>query len=164
VVAALTDRPESAVPAPRIALVVLHIIFAALWFGAPLLSKRALKLAEPQGRGAFLAAAQLGERGGMLVGIGTIGALATGLGLVFYVYGGFGNLTVNFHIALTLLILAMINGFGFLKPLAEKIRVAAEDQAWTPEKTAPLLKKMSAGGGINHLLWLAILILMYWRF
>lgn len=148
----------------KLVLVVLHISFAALWFGGPLLATSMLKAAAPHGREPFLAAARLGDKGGAMAGIGTIGVLGTGLGLIFYVYEGFGGLPTNFHAALGLLILAMINGFGFLLPAAKRVVADAKQDDWTLEKARPYMKRLAMGGGINHLLWFSLLVLMYVRF
>lgn len=141
--------------------VVLHVTFAALWFGAPLAAGPALRIGAQSGREAFLVAATVAQRSGKVAAIGNLGVLLTGVALIFVRYGGMAALPVRFHIALGLVTVAFVIGVVFLRTLSAKIVAAAQDPSWTPSVTDPLRKKLAMFGGISHLIWLISLILMY---
>ncbi len=142
-------------------LVILHIIFATLWFGGPLMAAGTLKKTAAAGPKAFVAGADLANRMGTQAVVGTVGVLLTGVGLIFTVYGGMGGLPVRFHVALTLALVANIIGFGFLKPTLGSIVKAAAAPDFDPASVAGSMKKVGMFSGINHLLWLVALVLMY---
>lgn len=144
-------------------LVIAHVASAALWFGAPLLSSSTCKAALPHGREAFLAAARVAMRGGALAGMGSVLALATGVSLLFTVYGGFGGAPARFHAALGLVCIAVFLGFGPLRMLTTRLARDAKSDNWTPARAAATLKRIGMFGGISHLLWFAALFLMYAR-
>lgn len=142
-------------------LVVFHVVFAALWFGAPLMLGSVLKKAKPHGRAAFHAATTVGARMAMLAGVGVIGVVVTGVGLIFLKYGGMKGLPVRFHIALGLGLLATGVGFGLLRPTVSKLAQAASAESYDLEQATASIKRVAMGVGINHLLWLICLVLMF---
>jgi putative copper export protein len=142
-------------------LAVVHVAFAALWFGAPLMMGSTLKKARPHGQAAFHAAAGVAHRMATLASVGILGVIATGVGLIFLKYGGMKGLPVRFHIALGLALLATGVGFGLLKSTAGKLVSAAAAEGFQPDSATASIKKLSMGTGINHLLWLICLVLMF---
>jgi hypothetical protein len=142
-------------------LVVLHVIFGALWFGGPLLIGSTIKSALPHGRPAIHAAAGVANRMATFGLVGNLGSLLTGVGLIFWRYGGMKGLPVRFHIALGLGLIGAVLGFVLLKPTASKLLAAAGAEGFTAEAAGPAKKRLAMATGINHLLWLVALTLMY---
>jgi hypothetical protein len=142
-------------------LVVFHVLFGALWFAGPLMLAGTLKKAQPHGQAAFHAAAQIADRMGLYAVVGNLGSLLTGVGLIFMKYGGMKGLPVRFHIALGLVLIGTAVGFGLLKPTVGKIVKAAAAADYDPTSATKTMKRVSMGVGINHLLWLICLVLMY---
>jgi len=145
----------------KLFLVVLHIALAALWFGAPLMIGSVLKKSAATGQAGFAAGAGVADRMALLGGVGSAGALLTGLALIFSVYGGMKGLPVPFHIALTLVLLGVVLSFGFIKPTTSKLVAAAAAADYKPATAASSIKKMSMFSGISQLLWLISLVCMY---
>ena len=129
-------------------LVVLHIIMAAAYFGLGLTLTRQARLVAS------------GEGGPAMDGLGrkTISLMTVfgGLTLVFAVSallvgGGFGAYSTQFHHSLTLLLIILAVHFFLVRP------------GWNQLATDPAKgkKKVAAGMGVAHLLWLVILVLMF---
>ena len=129
-------------------VVVLHVITAAAYFGLGLTLTRQARLVAS------------GEGGAALDGLGrktvSLMTIFAGLTLVFAVTalllgGGFGAYNTQFHHSLTLLLIILAVHFFV-------VRTGWNQLATDPAKGK---KKVAAGMGIAHLLWLAILILMF---
>jgi len=142
-------------------LVVIHVLSGALWFGGPLMVGSTLKKAQPHGRPAFAAAAGVASRMAMLGSVGALLSFLTGVGLIFMKYGGMKGLPVRFHIAMGLGMVATGVGFGLIKLTAGKLATAAAADSYDPSAAVPSIKRLSMGVGINHLLWLICLVLMF---
>lgn len=142
-------------------LVVFHVVFGALWFGGPLLVGSIVKSAAPHGRAAFHAATTVAARAGTLAVVGNLGALATGVGLIFMKYGGMKGLPVRFHIALGLSLVGAAVVLGLLKPTLGKLVSASAADGYDPSAARPSVKRLAMATGINHLVWLVCLVLMF---
>ena len=138
-----------------IGLVVLHVVFGAMWFGAPLVAGSTIKSALAAGASVYAHAAGVVAKMARLGAIGVGGGLVTGVGLIFVRYGGMAGTPVRFHIALGLGLVASGVAFGLLVPTARKLADASGDVA------AGLVKRVSMAVGIHHLLWLICLVLMF---
>ena len=142
-------------------VVTLHVVFAALWFGAPLGSLPGLRMAASSGREAFVSAAKIAERSGAMAALGTLGVLVTGVALIFVRFKGFGEAPPRFHAALGLVMVALVLGLAAQRPLVSRLVTAAQSPDWTPATTDPMRKRLAMFGGISHAIWLVCLILMY---
>jgi|GEM_PF-576416 len=146
----------------RIGLLVLHITSAALLFGGVLGVPRLVKNTLALGQAAFQVAAKEARRRGTLTGIGALATLWTGVGLIFLM-GGFGQAPLNFHIALTLMFVAIGSNLIFIRPSIGKLIVESDKPQFDPNVVARALKKISMGQGILHLIWITNLALMFHR-
>jgi hypothetical protein len=142
-------------------LVVFHILFGALWFGGPLMIGSTLKKSLPAGQQAFAAATGVAGRMSLLGLVGTLGSLLTGVGLIFMKYGGMKGLPVRFHAALGLVLLASVLSFVLVKKPVGRLAAAAAASDFDAAAATSGAKRLSMGVGINHLLWLVCLVLMY---
>ena len=129
-------------------LVLLHVLTAASYFGLGLTLTRQARLVAS------------GEGGAAMDGLGrkTISLMTIfgGLTLVFAVGalllgGGFGAYSTQFHHSLTLLLIILAVHFFV-------VRTGWNQLGSDPEKGR---KKVAAGMGVAHLLWLVILVLMF---
>jgi hypothetical protein len=148
-----------------IALRVLHIAFAATWFGLPIGSTGATKRALGRDVAAVRAAlleANRRENASLVFGVLT---LVTGVVLVFDL-GGFGAIPASYHLALTLILVMLALSLVLLRPTGAKLQALANDPSFRlPDETArSLVKRLTIGSGVMQLLWLVILVLMYYRF
>ncbi|MCP4810386.1 MAG: hypothetical protein GY913_22705 [Proteobacteria bacterium] len=106
--------------------------------------------------------AETSTRMGRVGAVANAGTLATGLGLMFAVYGGMGA-PVRFHVALSLVLLAGVLGFAVQKPAGKKLVELASAPDWTVEKTAGQMKKLAIAVRLQHVAWLGCLIAMFLR-
>lgn len=143
--------------------VVFHVLFASLWFGAPLAIGGILRRTLPLGQESFKVGAQLCDKLSAMAILGSLGSFLTGISLIFIQFEGFGGLPPRFHIAMTLVLVGIILGFAWLKPMATKLIALAEDAAFDPADARTTVKRLSMGIGINHLMWLITLVLMFWK-
>ena len=143
-------------------LVVLHIVFAAAWFAAPLALTSMLRSALPHGREAFGSVAKVATRFGIIGAIGNVGTIVLGVALIF-VRGGFASVPPTYHAALTLALIGGGLGFGIQKPAGASLVETAEREDWSAEQAAATIGKLGRGVAAQHALWLTILVLMYWK-
>lgn len=147
----------------KLVVLVLHITSAAIIFGVTLGAAGGLRAGLAAGDRAFVAVAAGAARRGSLAKIGALITLVTGVLLIF-MGGGFGAVTPNFHIALTLMLAAIGLSTFFTAPnmkrLVQLSHVSPLDQA-TAE---PLIGRVGLGVSLSHALWVVILVLMLYRF
>lgn len=142
-------------------LVVVHILFGALWFGGPLMIGSTLKRALPVGQEAFAAATGVANRMSVLGLVGNVGSLLTGVGLIFLKYGGMKGLPVPFHAALGLVTLGLVLGIVLVKNQVGTLAADAAGGSFDAAAALKRTKRVSMGVGMSHLLWLIALVLMY---
>ena len=142
-------------------LVVLHIIFAVLWFAYPLGMVRIVRQSLSSGRPAFLSACQENERRLRNSNIAGTLTVLLGVHLISQNLGGFSEATPNFHMAFGLGVLLLLYGFLFLRSQAGKITAIAQDEQADLNTSASLIKRYAMFSGIQHGMWLVLLVLMY---
>lgn len=147
----------------RIALLVVHIAFAAVLFGAPLGLVGSCRRALAAGNEALRHAAADAARRGAIAGISSLGTLLTGIGLIF-LSGGFGAVTRNYHVALTVMLVAFGVSAAIMRPNTAKLVEAARKDPVDRKGVEAALGRLGMGSGILQGLWLVILILMLHRF
>jgi uncharacterized protein YjeT (DUF2065 family) len=137
---------------------ILHILSAALWFGAGIRQTGQIRAAVDAG----------GEAGSVLAGeiesIRRIVLYAMGGTLVFSVVtlvarGGFGAYGPRFHISLGLvLVMALVEAF-LIQPVWKRVRASLVGEG---EEELSSSGRIAMYVGINHFLWLVVLVLMVW--
>lgn len=146
----------------KVAVLVLHVSAAAILFGGPLGTVRNLKASLELGRDAFKLATSEAARRGRLLGMSSLLTLATGVALIFMA-GGFGTVPLNFHIALGILLGAIVVSSAVVRPTVTKLVETAAADSLNQDAALKLIKRLAMGTGILHLLWLVTLILMFVR-
>lgn len=146
----------------RIIVLVLHISAAAFLIGVPTGTVRNLKANLQLGKDAFKQATEDASRRGKLAGMSSLLTLATGLTLIFMA-GGFGSVPLNFHMALTLMLVAIVLSAVLIRPTITKLAQLALVEPIDKGAALGLTKRIAMGTGILHLLWLIMLTLMFVR-
>jgi hypothetical protein len=143
-------------------VVILHVMLAMTWFGSTLLFPRTLR--QIAACDSACAKAQLPglQRSGMIAASAGFLVLLTGVGLALMFPGGFGALPVRYHISLGVTLAWNILGFAALGPTAMKFAEAVNAGS-SSETLKPLVKQASMLGGIMHMLFTIVLVLMLWR-
>lgn len=144
----------------HVTLVVLHVATAAAWFGLAIRlsgESRAVMNADSTVAPALAASATRGVR---QMGTFLLLALAFALGAVF-TNGGFETYSWaswwNIHVSLVLLLLLIALHFLIVAPGWRRLAAQGGQPA------APGVRgRLSAAVGVGHLIWLAILVLMFW--
>ena len=144
-----------------ILLIVFHVTCAAILFGLPLGLPGACRRAMAVNQGALqLAAAEAVRKGKILAGASLL-TLLTGVLLIISKMGGFGAAPKNFHVALLLMIVAMVVSIGVIRPAAANLLVAAGGDTVEEDLANQSLKRMAMGSGILQLMWIGMLSLMF---
>lgn len=143
-------------------VLVVHVLFAALWFGGAAFLPRALRESLTYERSsARLRIAALMRQGKVLVIAGAV-TVAAGIALSLLRPGGFGGLPVRFHVSLLLSLVWLGLGVFVTRPTALRIAtIVKSDDPLAPAQA--LVKRVSAVVGAQHLLFTVVLVLMLWR-
>lgn len=146
--------------------IIVHVMLAMTWFGSTLTLPRTLRQianCDPECAKAQLPALQ---RAGMLASIAGVLVLLTGIGLALMFPGGlnlgFAALPVRFHIAMGLTLAWNILGGVGVGPTLRKFAAAVTAGA-SKDVLNPLVKQASMLGGISHMLFTIVLVMMLWR-
>lgn len=144
---------------------IIHILFAATWFGGSLSiaadARRALTAADSGGELLIESASKAFSRSffAMIVTFGS------GLALIF-AKGGMGAVDFKIHIAMVTTLLCLVIRVALSMPALGKIRKGVSAGGSDAEEAKSKVKLLAMGIGIEHLLWLATLVLMvasiYW--
>jgi hypothetical protein len=136
-----------------------HIMSAAVWFGAVLLTpgdvRQTLERGRPHVDG-------LKDRLQKSVGISLragVLTVITGFAIVM-TSGGFGNVPFRIHLAMGLAVLMLGLGFMMINPLSEAICDVIDQKGEDLEEAKSLATTFGALSGVNHLLWFITLGLM----
>ena len=131
---------------------ILHILAAALWFGAGIRQTGQIRAAVDAG----------GEAGSVLAGeidaIRRIVLYAMGGTLLFsiitlFARGGFGAYGPRFHMSL-----GLVEAF-LIQPVWKNVRASLVGEG---EEELSSSGRIAMYVGINHFLWLVVLVLMVW--
>lgn len=138
-------------------LIVLHVASAAAMFGVMLPIASLLGRAANQGTEAKRVAAQTARRANKIAWIVGLIAFSAGLALIFY-KGGMKAVAPTIHSGMAAMMLLLVLVLFIERPLLGKLEKAAEGDeiAWLSHK-----KRFAMGHGIQSLLWLIILGLMF---
>lgn len=131
-------------------LVILHILFAAAWFGLSLRLGSWARTVLDLPRDAAEKVHQNGSKTVRLLGILLVVQFVTALAL-FLGTGGFAVYGPEYHTSITLALLMIGFHYALIQPSWGRLFTVGEGAQ----------KKISMAVGISHLLWFIILVLMF---
>lgn len=143
----------------KYSLVILHIITASAWFGLGLRlagQARAAVDAGPE-RGSALVSAT--GRNVSLMNWFALLTFVLGLATLF-AGGGFAVYGWPYHASITLILLLVLDQYFVIRTGWSKLESALGTDA---DAAQSAVKRVAAGTGAGHLLWLITLVLMYLR-
>ncbi len=138
----------------KLILVILHITFGAIAFGALLGGMGALRRAQQAGPEALGAAAREHNRRSTVTAFAWTLVFASGVGLIL-LSGGFRVMPANYHAAMGLVAIATAVAWLLDRPAARKLLSAQGAEV------DGLRARAAMTSGIQQALWLATLVLMY---
>ncbi len=139
---------------------ILHIAFAAMWFGGGIrLAGQVRKAASAAGSNAALLVDDI-DRTRKLILWSVGGTIAFSL-LAFFIYGGFGGYGPRYHASLGLIVVMALVELMLIQPAWKSIRAARLEDA--DADVSSKTSRVAMFVGINHLLWVVVLGLMVWR-
>ena len=143
-------------------LLILHVVSAMLWFGSALSAPRAAREmldGEPASTARRVAALRAQ---GMISRLAAALVFATGLALELGSSGGFAAILPRMWAAIALSSVWLLGEWIPSRATLRRIAAAVES-GQAREEVRPLAKRLSMIGGIQHLLFSVVLILMLWR-
>ncbi len=143
--------------------VILHVATAAAWFGLAMRISSQAGLVLNLDRKAAAEVATQTDRTVRLMGLFLVLTLIFSLA-AFFLGGGFKEYGIPYHTSVLLIALLLGVQYGLITPSWKKLSrgVTAGD----PKASGTLIavrKRLSLGTGLGHLLWLALLVLMFWN-
>jgi hypothetical protein len=137
-------------------LMVIHLTAAATAFAVGMTMSGAIRRASGESRDVKLAIARLANRSGLIASIFGLVTLLSGFALIFY-RGGFKAVSPTIHVAITLVLIMLAIGQLLQRPTGTKLLGAVDDpDAWNAAR-----KRWVMADGIQQLLWLVTLVLMF---
>ena len=143
----------------KYALVILHIITASAWFGLGLRlagQARSVLEAGPEQGSALLTSTR---RSVSLMSWFALLTFVFGLASLF-AGGGFGVYGWPYHTSITLILLLVLDQYFVIRSGWSALEAALGTD---PEAAQGAVKRVAAGTGAGHLLWLVTLVLMFGR-
>ena len=142
--------------------VILHIITAAGWFGLAMRVTGQARIFLNVDRGTASAFATETTKTIRLMSIFIVLTLVFAL-VAFFVGGGFAAYGPAYHTSILLILIMIGLQLGVIGPSWRKLRDGVTEGERVPAgKLASYRKRIAAGVGIGHLLWLIMLVLMFW--
>lgn len=142
--------------------IILHVVTAAGWFGLALRIASQARLVLNLDRTAASEMAEQTDRTIRMMGVLLLLTLVFSLA-AFFLGGGFKAYGVPFHTSVLLIVLLLAVQYGMIAPSWRKISRGVT--AGEPNSAGTLTaarKRLSAGVGIGHVLWVTLLVLMFW--
>ena len=137
--------------------ILLHILFAAAWFGMGLRLATQARTVLSLERGAALALADDVARTIRFMGIFIVLTLVFAFGALGAGGGYVGQ--PQYHMASLLIVILVVLQYALIGPSWKKLRAAIE--AGTDAEA--FRKRVAMSVGIGHLLWFVMLVLMEWK-
>lgn len=144
----------------KLVLVVFHIMVAAAVLGTSFGWSRLLRSAASSGPPALHVAIEDVRFRLLILRFASFMTLFTGLGLIFLA-GGFAIVPKNYHVALTLMLVAIAWNLFFIAPKVKALRALVGTEPVNQNECNRLIAKLGMGTGILHAGWVALLVLMY---
>jgi hypothetical protein len=137
--------------------VILHVVFAAAWFGHKLLIPRDVRVSVRHGDSASLLIDRMNraQRFGIMTGLGTLG---TGIWLV-YLTTGFADVPLPIYVAFGAVVLMFILGATIARTAWNRIRAAIE--ANDIPAAAGGVTAFNRVLNLENLLWILALTMMF---
>ena len=148
---------------PYLILKTIHILSTAVWLGAGLTVAGDVRRTIERGRPHTDLLIERVNRQGRLAVIGGVFTLGTGVNLIFTL-GGFANVRSNIHAGLGLSLLIFAVGLGLSMPTWRRIRAILSDAGGDLAEAKRLSRRLGMFTGIEHLLWLIVLVVMVMKF
>ena len=148
---------------PYLILKTIHIMSTAVWFGAGLPIARDVRRTIEQGRPHTDLLVERVTRQGRLAAIFGLLTLVSGLCLIF-IMGGFGNVRKGIHAGFGLTLLSFAVGLALSMPTWQKIATSLRQEDGAMDEARRLSKRFAMFTGIEHLLWVVVLVVMVFRF
>lgn len=148
---------------PYLILKTIHILSAAAWFGTELSLSGDVRRTIERGRPHTDLLPERVNRSGKIALIAGVLTLGTGLGLIFNM-GGFANVRPNIHAGFGLTLLLFAVGVGLTLPTWRRIEAILTAEGGDLAEARRLAGRFAMFHGIEHLLWLVVLVLMVFRF
>lgn len=148
---------------PYLILKTTHILCTAIWFGAGLPLARDVRRTIERGRPHTDLLIDRVTRQGRTAAIFGILTLVSGLSLIFNM-GGFGNVRKVIHAGFGLTLLSFAVGLALSMPTWRRIATLLRREDGAMDETRRLAKRFAMFTGIEHLLWVVVLVLMVFRF
>lgn len=139
-------------------LVILHVITASAWFGLGLLLPRQARSVVDTGASSS-ALATLTGRSVYLMNIFAVLTFILGL-LSLFAGGGFDVYGWPYHTSITLILLLVLAQFFLIRRSWSMITSTVDTDT---DAARDAVTRLTMGTGIGHLLWLATLVLMFFR-
>ncbi len=137
--------------------VILHIVTAAAWFGLGLRLAGRARVVLSMSEAAAKALVDDTQRSVYLMNVFVVLTLLFALA-AFFLGGGFAAYGPAFHTSILLLVVLILDQFLLIRPGWNNLPAVLNDAA----AAESLRKRIAMGTGVGHLLWFAILVLMFW--
>ncbi len=144
-------------------LKTVHILCATIWLGSGLTIAGDVRRTIAQGRPHTDLLIPRVNRQGKTAGIFGMLTVLSGINMVFTM-GGFGNVGHNIHAGLGLSLLIFAVSLGLSMPTWRRIRAILGTEAGDLGEARKLAGRLGMFTGIEHLLWLVVLVLMVMKF
>lgn len=143
-------------------ILFVHISAAAVLVGTNIGVVRNLRKTKDLGKEAFLVATQDAVMRGKILAVCSMMTLMSGVMLIVKM-GGMAAAPINYHIALGLMLIAVVINALIMRPTCAKVLTLAQAETLSQAGLLPLFKKLVVGQAAIHSLWAVILLLMIFR-
>ena len=142
-------------------LLIVHVMSAMVWFGGTMsVPRRTRSALACEVATARTQLEGLASEGRMMAGAALL-VFLSGVSLVM-VRGGRAGLPGRYHIAVTPSLIWIVIGFTAGRAAQGELVAAVQGEAIAPE-AEQLRKRLAMFGGIQHLLFTVVTVLMLWR-
>lgn len=143
-------------------LLVVHVLCCMLWFGgAAFVPKRLRDVLGGEQSQARRSMPTLLRQNQALDVAGVL-AVLTGITMALIYPGGFGALSPRFHVSLLLSLIWLALALLVVRPAMQRIADSVQGNG-TLEPTRKFAKRVGMATGVEHLLFVTVLVLMLWR-
>ncbi len=141
----------------HVVLLLLHVVTAAAWFGLALRLGGQARRVGSLGGGAAVALAEEGASAVRLMGVFLLLTFVFAMG-VLGLGGGYPG-QWQYHIASVLIVVLVIVQYAMIRPAW----IGLVEAAASHSDTDRYRKRIAGSVGIGHLVWLALVVLMFWN-
>ena len=143
--------------------VILHIITAAGWFGVAMRLSGQARLTLTVDQSVVRELAEETSRTVRMMSVFIALTLVFSV-IAFLLGGGFAAYGVPYHTSILLIVAFVLVQFFVISMGWKKLHAAVLAESRPPSnELRRLRKRIAAGVGVGHLLWLVLLVLMFWN-